>query len=146
MGRRWALTLLCGLTLRGEGTAPKSAATDYPAHAAVAGLAIGAEYLVRSIAGRGKTFSVDDYLVVEVALFARADSIDIKAGAFTLRMNGKKQPIFSQTPGTVAASLKYPDWEQRPTVVGSAGAGDAGVILGAPRRTERFPGDPRPGQ
>ena len=33
---------------------------------------------------------------------------------------------------------------RRPSVAASAGMGDAAVILGRPRQTERFPGDRRP--
>jgi hypothetical protein len=47
-----------------------------------------------------------------------------------------------QAPGFVAASLKYPDWDQERRLEGYGGIGNAGVILGRPRPTERFPGDP----
>src|SRR5262249_1062928 len=40
------------------------------------------------------------------------------------------------------ASVKYSDWERRPGVEASAGLGNTGVIIGRPRQTERFPGDP----
>jgi hypothetical protein len=83
--------------------------------------------------------------VIEAALFPAGVAIPVSAGQFTLRLNGKRT-LLPQTPGIVAASLKYPDWEQRPTLVADAGAGNAGVTIGQPPAVERFPGDPRPQQ
>ena len=128
-------------------TEPKQKAADYPAHAASDRLAIGAEYLVRSFSGHNQSFVTKDYLVVEVALFPVAGSrLSVENGQFTLRLNGKKQTILPHALGFVAASLKYPDWENRRSVVATIGAGNGEVIVGAPERVERFPGDPRPRQ
>lgn len=93
------------------GTSPKSNATDYPAHAKLDNLSIGAEYLAHSFSGHNHTFVAADYLVVEVGLFpSQNKSLDVENGHFTLRVNGKKQVLFPQAPAFVAASLKYPDW------------------------------------
>ena len=62
---------------------------------------------------------------------------------FTLRLNGKKDVLFPQPPGMVAASLKYPDWQQKPQMTVGGGMGNSGVILGQPTPTARFPGDRR---
>jgi len=140
-----ALLLAMGAAVWGQGTTPKPKAGDYPAHASAADIEIGAEYMVHSIAARGDVFLAPDYLVVEVALYGRkGQALDINAGRFTLRINGKKTVVLPQAPGMVAASVKYPDWEERKRVEMTAGVGDADVILGRPRPVERFPGDPRP--
>ena len=129
------------------GVEPRSDAAEYPVHAKVESLAIGAEYLVHSVSGQGQTYVAPDYLVVEVAVFPlKPGEFTLSAGNFSLRINGKKIPLLPQTPGIVAASLKYPDWEDRPRVEAGAGIGDAGVILGRPQPVERFPGDTRPGR
>jgi hypothetical protein len=129
------------------GTTPKPKVTDYPVHGQAGVVSMGAEYLVRSVPVGDQTLIVPDYLVVEVALYPPAGRpLAVSSGEFTLRLNGKKQVLHAQAPGFVAASLKYPDWEQRPTVVGYGGIGNAGVILGRPEQVERFPGDPRPTQ
>lgn len=129
------------------GTNPKTRASDYPATGEAGGIALGAEYLVRSLPSGGQMHFVPGYLVVEAAIFPPTGAGPvISNGQFRLRLNGKKQLLFAQTPGIVAASLKYSDWERSPTVLGSARSGDAAVILGRPGRTERFPGDPRPRQ
>ncbi len=127
------------------GTVPKPTAADYPAHAALGEARLGAEYLVRTVFCRDQSIAVRDYLVVEVALYPPPGKLlTLSADHFTLRLNGKKLVLHPQPPGFVAASLRYPDWEQRPTLVVEGGAGNAGVIIGRPQQTERFPDDNRP--
>ena len=141
------LAAALGAAACAAGAEPKPRAEDYRSHGAAGGVAIGAEYLVRSLPSAGEMFFVRDYLVVEVAVYpARNSPVLVAHSHFTLRLNGRKQALFPQTPGIVAASLKYPDWEHRPALTASAGAGDAGVIIGRPRTAGRFPGDPRPGR
>lgn len=128
-------------------TTPKDKAADYPVRATAGTTAIGAEYLVHSIPSGTQTFIASDYLVVEVAVFpALGEPIEIGTGTFTLRLNGKKEAISSEAPGFVAASVKYPDWEQRKNVEVQGGIGDAGVTIGRPPVVGRFPGDPTPQQ
>jgi hypothetical protein len=141
-----AATLLAAPFVYG-GTEPKAKPEEYPAHAKLAKLGIGAEYLVHSVAASSEMLFVPEYLVVEVALFPTGnEAYSISTGEFTLRVNGKKSVLFTQTPGMVAASLKYPDWGYRKGVEVGAGTDSGGVILGRPTSVERFPGDPRPGQ
>lgn len=139
--------LLCGSLAAQDaprGLPTRSAAADYPAHARAGNLAIGAEYMVRSFSGRGHTFATGDYLVIEVALFPpRGETVEVSSGAFSLRINGKKRALLAQSPGMVAASLKYPDWDEPRRLEVGGGLGDAGVIYGRPEPVERFPGDPR---
>jgi len=148
--RHAAVLLFAGGCLWGEGTTPKPAASDYPRRATISKISIGAEYLARSLPVRGQTFSLPEHLVVEVAVYGAAgEPAAVSNSQFTLRLRdqkGKKQILHPQLPSFVAASLKYPDWERRPTVVAGAGVGEAGVIIGRPEMRERFPGDPRPGQ
>ena len=142
--------LLLGWALFGQGpsgTTPKPQPGDYPAHVQLGRVALGAEYLVRSLFVGGQSFVTPDYLVVEVAVYPpKGEALEVSSGEFTLRLNGKKQLLFAQSPGFVAASLKYPDWERRRTLEVGGGVGDTGVILGRPETAERFPGDPRPRQ
>jgi len=124
------------LTLHGQ-DAPRSKASDHPAHIALPSMEIGAEYLVHSIPGERGGYFAKEYLVVEVAIFSAAkESLKISSGQFTLRIN-KKSVLLAQSPGMVAAALKYPDWEQRPQMTAQAGP----LIYGAPQGG-RFPGDP----
>jgi hypothetical protein len=126
------------------GSEPRANAADYPAHSQAGKLAIGAEYTVHSFSGSGHTFVAEKYLVVEVALYPPPGvEVLVAESRFGLRVNGKKRPLEAQSAFFVAASLKYPDWEQSRSVEGWGGSGDTGVILGRPAPTERWPGDPR---
>lgn len=141
-----ALALVTAAVLFGQsaGTAPKDKPVSYPAHTTVGDIAIGADYLVHSIPANSQTFFAPDYLVVEVAVFPKRGSpTEIAISTFTLRVNGKKQVLYSDSTGMVAASIKYPDWEQRKNLEVGASVGDAGVIIGRPPVVGRFPDDPR---
>jgi len=105
------------------------------------GFTLTADYLVRSLPTETGTLVTNDYLVVEVK-FAGPFKIKTSSDQFLLRINGQKLPIMTESAGTVAASLKYPDWTQKPTVTGSVGNGNADVIIGPRAPVEHFPGDP----
>lgn len=121
----------------------RNKATDWPSHATLTKASIGAEYMVRSVMHPEGNVVVRDYLMVEVAIYPNPrEELVVSHQHFTLRINGKKAAIFPQTPGMVAASLKYDDWEMRPNVIAGGGSGNTGVVLGRPQQTERFPGDP----
>lgn len=143
MSRLALLVLIAAAPALAEGTTPRKKAADYPVREKLETLEIGAEYLVHSFSGHNQTFVTSDYLVVEVALYpAGGERPLVASGQFTLRINGKKSALLPQAPGMAAASLKYPDWENRPSLTAAAGP----VIIGRPAPVERFPGDPRPGQ
>jgi hypothetical protein len=128
-------------------TTVKDKPADYPAHAALGTVSIGAEYLVHSIPAHDQTFFAADYLVVEVAVFpGRGETIEIGNSTLGLRLNGRKQLMYPEAPGFVAASMKYPDWETRPRGEVQAGMGNAGVTIGRPPVVGRFPDDPTPSQ
>jgi hypothetical protein len=119
---------------------PRSKASDYPAHVSLPGVEIGAEYLLHSIPGEKGFYFAKEYLVVEVGIFPSAgDDIAVSSRQLTLRINHGKSVLLADSPGSVAAALKYPDWETRPNATAKAGP----VILGAPPEVGRFPGDPR---
>ncbi len=142
-----AVGLACVIAAAQQGTEPRRNPQDYPVCAEAGGALLGVEYLVRSAGTGNEMFIIPEHLVIEVAVYpAKGQPVDISAGHFTLRVNGKKTVLFAQTPGMVAAGLKYPDWGMRPTLVGTAGIGDGTVVIGRPRRVERFPGDTRPAQ
>jgi hypothetical protein len=133
---------IAALMAFGQGTDPKPTAADYPAHGDAGRVPVGAEYMVRSIATPKGLFLTNDYLVVEMALYPPPAGMLVNAHEWTLRLNGKKQELMAQTPGIVAASLKYPDWSRRPAAVADVGP----VVIGQPAPVERFPGDNRPAQ
>jgi hypothetical protein len=138
------LAFVLSSLLLGQDAPPRSKASDYPTHAQLPGFELGAEYLVHNIPVEKGEYWTKDYLVVEVAVFpSAAESVMVSSTQFTLRINGKKVNLLTESPGTVAAALEYPDWEARPNLSATAGAGPASVNLGAPPVVGRFPGDPR---
>ena len=140
MPARFIGLLAIGLcSARAQWVTPRASAADYAAHAELNNSAsIGAENLGHNMSTAKGAITVPDYLVIEVAVYSKSTPVHLNAGNFMLRLNGKKTPLMAQAPAMVTASLKYPDWETRPTVVGSAGP----LIIGAPERVGRFPGDP----
>jgi len=130
--------------LLAQDAGPRAKASDYPVHVAVSNLEIGAEYLLHSIPSDQGFIIAQDFLVIEVAIFPHGGAATIAPGQFTMRINGKKL-LTPASPGMVAASIKYPDWETRPTATVQAGAGDGSVIFGTPSSVPRFPGDRRTG-
>jgi hypothetical protein len=140
--RIFAIVAVCCGIAAAQGTSPRPNAAEYPVHAQAGDMGIGAEYMVRTIGIPKGSFLTDDYLVVDVALYPPPRGITVNANQWTLRLNNRKEELLTQTPGIVAASLKYPDWSRRPRAVAQAGP----IIFGQPQPVERFPGDARPAQ
>jgi len=139
MVRLFAATLVIAGAIAAADKPVRVKASDYPVHGAVPEMEIGAEYLVHSVPADNGYYFADDYLVVDVGIFpSTQQGVRISAERFRLRINKGKSELAPSTPGTVAASLKYPDWERHPNTTAQAGP----VIL-APSQVERFPGDPR---
>jgi hypothetical protein len=135
------LPLLASLLPAQYGTKTKASEQDYPAHANLPKLTIGAEYLVHSFSSGSQMFIAKDYLVVEVALFpAVGQSLPVNASHFSLRVNGRNQTLLPQAPEIVANAMKYPDPNTDSGVHPTAQLGP--WILGQPRPADRFPGDP----
>src|SRR5687767_2225057 len=84
---------------------------DYTAHALINQQhTLAAEFQGRTVPAPDAAFVLQHYVVVEVALFTRG--YEFNSGRYSLRLNGKT-PVLAQTPGMVAASLKYPNWENQ---------------------------------
>jgi hypothetical protein len=106
----------------------------------VAGLEIGAEYLVHSIPGENGFYIAKEYLVVDVGVFpSTLEGVDIKSSQFSLRINDGKTALVAVSPGMVAGALKYPDWENQRGASAQAGP----VSISTPPTVGRFPGDHR---
>lgn len=142
--RLWWLSLLTAGAVCAQGTDVKAKASDYPSTATLPQMTLGAEFMVHSIAWHQTSYVAEHYLVVEVAVFPSAGhTVSIQPGQFGLRLNGKRDLLRAQSAGSVAASVKYPDWERPgPHLEAAAGIGDAGITTGQPRQVGRFPGDP----
>ena len=133
----WA-PLLVGQTA----TADRQKAADYPVRANAGRAELGAEFLMHSIPSSRGYYFAKSYLVVDVGVFPKPGGIlEVSAGQFTLRLNGASAVLMAQSPGMVAASLKYPDWGMPAGLSGRASVGNIGIDSD-PRPAGRFPGDP----
>jgi hypothetical protein len=140
---RFILFLCAAALVPAQGTNPKPTPADYPVHAEVGSMVVGAEFMVHSFSRGEQTYIVQEYLVVEVALFPpKGTRVNVEPGKFSLRINGKRIALLPQAPSMVAASLNHPEWQQRPGASADIGMGGVGVGLGHPRQTAPFPGAP----
>ena len=141
---RNSLLLILATVALASGQVERGAA-DYPARVELGDATLAAEKLGPAVPSQQGSLYTDGYLVIEAAMFSKnRRNVSIRHEQFRLRINGAKTLVSPDTPGAVAASIKYPDWEQRRHVEVGTGMGDATVILGRPYPTERFPGDRRP--
>src|SRR3954453_14543523 len=136
--------LICCAALACAATDPKSKVEDYEVHARVGSVAIGADYMVYSFSGEGQTFVLDDFLVVEVALFPpKGDTIAAASADFTLRIDGKRV-IAAAPPQMGVNSMQRRQWQQSRGVQATGGMGDKVVIVGGPpRQTPPYGQEPR---
>ena len=119
-------------------------ANEYPAHAMWPQFEVGAEYLIHSVPAEKGAIYARDYLVIEVAVYPVKAPVTVLSAHFVLRVNDRKTVLYPESPGFVAAYVKYPNWSQDREVVGTAQVGDGTVMIG-PRSPSRFPGDPTVG-
>lgn len=95
-----------------KGMAPRTAATEYQAHAQAGTITIAAEFTGHAIGTSQGTLTNDDYVMVEAAFFGPEGArTKLAADDFSLRINGKKQPLAAQPYALVFESLKDPEWE-----------------------------------
>jgi hypothetical protein len=113
-----------------KGLPPRAAPADYEAHAQAGTVTVAAEFTGHSVATMQGTFSTEDYVVVETALFGRPEArIKLSIEDFSLVINEKKT-LSSQPYGLVFHSLKDPEWEppgstesKSKTSIGTGGGG-----------------------
>lgn len=141
ISRLFAIVILVSSLAFGDA---KPKPTDYPVHQQVGEFTIAAENLGHSISTPEGVLFARDYLVIEVAIYPNQPKVmktQFTNREFSLRLDGKKTILLPQSPGMVAASIKYEDWEQRPTLVGTVGTGMEQIVINRPRSAPRFPGD-----
>jgi hypothetical protein len=95
------------------GLPARTTPTEYQAHTKIGELTLAAEFKGHSVpTAQGTPLTSEEYIVVEAAVFGGPDArATLNANDFSLRVNGKKQPLPSQPYGLVVGSLKDPEWE-----------------------------------
>lgn len=95
-----------------RGLPPRATAADYQANAAAGTVTIAAEFLGHAVPTAQGTLSTETFVVVEAGIFGQPDAgIKLSLENFSLRINGKNDPLPSQPFGLVGKSLKDPDLE-----------------------------------
>ena len=95
-----------------RGLPPRATAADYQANAAAGTVTIAAEFLGHAVPTAQGTLSTETFVVVEAGIFGQPDAgIKLSLENFSLRINGKNDPLPSQPSGLVGKSLKDPELE-----------------------------------
>lgn len=99
--------------VRAVGLPPRPAPTDYQARVKAGMVTIAADFHGHNVpTEEAGPYSTEDFVVLEVAVFGQPDQrLQISPDQFSLRVNGKKNPLPSQSYLTVFHSLKDPSWE-----------------------------------
>ena len=132
---------LCGSGLLAQGTKVRENTTRYLSHADLNnGASLGVDFLGHYIPTGQGAIETNDYIAVEVALFAPGHPrIAIHADQFQIRVNGHL--LLPQAAGLILLDRSFPEMSTRPRVEIEGGAGDADVKVGGIPRQQRFPGD-----
>jgi hypothetical protein len=92
------------------GMSPRSAATDYAAHAQVGDFTLAAEFAGHNVPRPEDPLTTEIYVVVEAAVYGpNGIKLNLSPDQFSLQINGRK-PSPAVTFVVVASSLKDPEW------------------------------------
>ena len=99
-------------TLReNTGIPPRTEPSDYPVQAKVGMVTIAADFDGHGIPTPELALTSDDYIVVELAIFGPAGTrLPVSFGDFSLRINGKKNPVPAESFERAGSSAKDPTW------------------------------------
>jgi hypothetical protein len=95
-----------------KGIPARTSPGDYQAHGQAGKITIAAEYDQHAIPDPTVTLTTDDYVVVEVAFFGPpGTNLALDYQDFSLRLNGKKNPLPAKPYALTFKSLKSPEYE-----------------------------------
>ncbi len=91
---------------------PRIAPTEYQAHGKAGDYTVAADFDEHSVPTPEGTFTSEDYVVVEAAIFGEGGAkINLKLEDFSLRINERKVPLPSQAYALLFHSLSDPEWQ-----------------------------------
>jgi hypothetical protein len=94
------------------GIPPRAAPSDYPVQGKAGNVTIAAEFKGHFLPTAEGTLTTEDFVAVEIGMFGAPNAkLTLSVGDFSLRINGKKNPLPSQSYILTASSLKDPEWE-----------------------------------
>jgi hypothetical protein len=95
-----------------KGLPPRAAPAEYQAQAQAGTVTIAAEFKGHSVPTAQATFTSEDFVAVEAALFGSPEArLKLSNDDFSLRINGKKTALPDQPYAVVFKSLKDPEWQ-----------------------------------
>jgi hypothetical protein len=122
-------------TKESKGMPARVSPAEYQAQAQAGAVTVAGEFMGHSVPTAEGTYTTDDYVVVEAALFGAPQArAKLSIADFSLRINGKKAAVSSQPYELAFKSLKDPEWEppskpeskSKTSIGGAGGGGDAG--------------------
>ncbi len=131
-----------------QGMPPRATPADYPSQIRLGPNTMAAEFMGHSVPKPEGPLSTEDYVVVETAFFGPPEThVTLSRDDFSLRINGKKKPLPSESYVLVDRSLKDPEWApptpaapKSKTGLSSGGQGNDGnlpVIVHVPIELQR---------
>jgi hypothetical protein len=117
---------------------PRGSPAEYQAHAPAGAVTIAAEFTGHSVVTPLASFTTEDYVAVEVALFGSPGArIKLSHEDFSLRVNGKKTVLPAQHYLLLSKSLKDPEYV--PPEPPKSKDPDAGVTMAGSKPSDRNP-------
>jgi hypothetical protein len=121
------------------GIPPRTAPSDYAAQAKVGTVTMAADFDEHGIPTTDGPLSSDEFVVVELAVFGPPGTrLPVNFSNFSLRINGKKNPVQAESFERAGASAKDPEWAppEKPEKSSSTSIGGGG--------DDTHPAPPRP--
>lgn len=122
-----------------QGLPPRAAPSDYQAAEKAGAFTVAADFVGHAVPTLQGPLSSEDFVAVEVAFFGPADGkVKLSFTDFSIKINGKKNPIESQQYGLVMKSLSDPEWipdvpAEGPKSKGGISGGGGGGAAGDPK-------------
>ncbi len=110
-----------------KGIPPRATPGDYQGQSKAGEVTIAADFLGHAVPTPEMMLTDEDYVVVEAALFGSSNArLQLSINDFSLRINGKKNALTSQSFVVLGRSLKDPEWQPPEAPTKSKGSLNAG--------------------
>ena len=127
---------------------PRVAPTEYQSIAKAGKVTIAADFAGHGVPTPDGTFANENYLVFEVGIYGEPGArLNLSYRDFSLRINGKKAPLASQSYEATFGSLKDPEWapptQAEPTSKSGINTGGGGGGRGGGGQSDAPPPPPK---
>src|SRR5271165_6846816 len=124
-----------------QGMPARATPGDYQVQGKAGDFTIAAEFLGHSVPTSENILTTTDFVVVETALYGPADAkLKLSVDDFSLRINGKKNPLPGEHYELVFKSLKDPELEPTAAEIKEkTGGGGSGISTGGKSADNSLP-------